>query len=120
MMRSMNERILDNEARYRLLRLLAETPNLSQRELARELDVSLGKLNYCLKALLDVGYVKARNFKNSEMKQAYLYKLTPEGIAAKAAATVRFLGLKQREFERLAEEIAVLRREADNYRQVKR
>ena len=116
----MTEHILDNETRYRLLRLLAENPGLSQRELARELDVSLGKLNYCLKALLDVGYVKARNFKNSENKQAYLYKLTPEGLAAKAAATVRFLARKQREFEQLAEEIATLRQEADSHRQVSR
>lgn len=81
----MIERTLDDEARYRLLRLLADNPKLSQRELARELGISLGKVNYCLKALLDRGYVKAVNFKNSRNKRAYLYQLTPAVLPPKAA-----------------------------------
>lgn len=108
----MIEQVLDDEARYRLLRLLADNPELSQRELARELGTSLGKANYCLKALLDRGYVKAVNFKNSRNKRGYLYQLTPTGIAAKAAATRRFLILKEAEYERLHVEIELLRKNA--------
>ena len=108
----MVEHPLDNESRYRLLRLLSDKPDMSQRDLAREMGVSVGKVNYCLKALLDKGYVKAGNFKNSDSKQAYLYKLTPSGMAAMAKATVRFLTRKQAEFDELALEIEQLRREA--------
>jgi len=106
----MIERTLDNEARYRLLGLLADKPELSQRELARELGVSLGKANYCLNALLYRGYVKAVNFKNSRNKRGYLYQLTPAGITAKAAATRRFLIRKEAEYERLHAEIESLRK----------
>src|SRR5699024_5184388 len=102
---------LDNETRFTLLRRLEQNPGASQRELARELGISLGKTNYCLKALLDKGYIKASNFKNSHNKRRYLYKLTPAGIAAKSRATGRFLVRKQAEYERLAEEIDQLQRE---------
>jgi len=108
----MIERTLDDEARYRLLDLLAGNPELSQRELARELGISLGKVNYCLNALLDHGYVKAVNFKNSRNKRAYLYHLTTAGIVAKAAATRRFLIRKEAEYERLHAEIESLRKRA--------
>jgi len=107
----MTERILDNETRYTLLRRLEANPSASQRELARELGISLGKVNYCLKALLDKGYIKATNFKNNKNKRGYLYQLTPAGIAAKSRATTRFLARKQAEYERLAAEIEDLRRE---------
>lgn len=110
----MPERTLDDETRYTLMRRLERNPGLSQRELASELGISLGKTNYCLKALLDKGYIKATNFRNSHNKRAYLYQLTPVGIAAKSRATTRFLARKQAEYERLAEEIEELRREADN------
>src|SRR5699024_115367 len=112
--RSMTEHTLDNETRYQLLRRLADDPELSQRELAKEFGISVGKINYCLKALLDKGYIKASNFKNSRQKSAYLYKLTPKGVAAKSRATTRFLARKQAEYERLAAEIEELRREAEN------
>ena len=79
------------ESHYRLLRLLDSSPNLSQRELARELGVSLGKVNYCVNALIEKGWVKARNFRNSNNKLAYAYLLTPRGIEQKAAITVYFL-----------------------------
>ena len=82
------------EAHYRLLRLLDASPNLSQRELARELGVSLGKVNYCVNALIEKGWVKARNFRNSNNKLAYAYLLTPRGIEQKAAITVQFLHRK--------------------------
>ncbi|MDN5935180.1 MAG: MarR family EPS-associated transcriptional regulator [Nitrosospira sp.] len=109
----MSERTLDNETRFRLLRRLADDPALSQRELAGELGVSLGKVNYCLKALLDKGYIKAENFRNSQNKRAYLYQLTPAGIAAKTRATTRFLARKQAEYQRLAGEIGQLQREME-------
>lgn len=107
----MAEHILNDEARYTILRHLADDPNVSQRELAAALGISLGKVNYCLNALLDKGFVKAVNFKNSQHKSAYLYLLTPAGIAAKAQATARFLARKEAEYERLAAEIQALRRE---------
>src|SRR5699024_10785945 len=109
----MPERTLDDETRYTLLRRLEATPGASQRELAKELGIGLGKTNYCLKALLDKGYIKASNFKNSKSKRAYLYKLTPAGIAAKSRAIKRFLKHKQAEYVRLAGEIEQLQREAE-------
>lgn len=112
----MVERTLDDEARYTLLRRLAGNPHSSQRELATDLAMSLGKVNYCLKALLDKGYIKAGNFKNSHNKRAYLYQLTPAGLAAKSRATTRFLARKQAEYEQLAAEIEELRREEANTR----
>src|SRR5699024_2711285 len=108
----MTERILNDETRYRILRRLADNPGLSQRELAKEFGISVGKVNYCLKALLDKGYIKATNFKNSKNKRAYLYKLTPAGIAAKSRATQRFLARKRNEYAQLAAEIEALQREA--------
>jgi len=107
----MSEHILDDESHVRLLDLLTDNPALSQRQLAGELGISLGKVNYCLNALLDRGYVKAVNFKNSNNKRGYLYQLTPTGITAKARAAKRFLASKQIEYERLAQEIGSLRRE---------
>lgn len=107
----MNERLIDEGTRYRLLSLLADNPSLSQRDIARELNVSVGKVNYCLRALLAKGYVKAVNFKNSRNKRAYMYQLTPSGIAAKAGAAKRFLHRKLAEYERLQREIEELRRE---------
>jgi len=107
------------EAHYRLLRLLDSSPNLSQRELARELGVSLGKVNYCVNALIEKGWVKARNFRNSNNKLAYAYLLTPRGIEQKAAITVYFLRRKMAEFESLKKEIARLRREVDRLPQAK-
>src|SRR5699024_6792560 len=112
--RSMTERILNDETRYRILRLLADNPGLSQRQLAKEFGISVVKVNYCLKAILDKGYIKATNFKNSRNKSAYLYQLTPTGITAKSRATKRFLTRKQGEYERLAVEIEQLRREAQS------
>lgn len=111
MMRSMVERTLNDETLYRVLRLLASNPGLSQRELARELDVSLGKINYSLKALAGVGYIKVKIFRDSDNKKAYLYKLTSKGVMEKTKAGARFLEGKQAEFERLAEEIFELRGE---------
>ena len=102
---------LSDEARYLLLKYLDEHPHASQRELARELHMSLGKANYCLKALIDRGLVKARNFKNSNNKSAYAYILTAKGIEEKVNVTYGFLRRKMKEYDLLKEEIARLTEE---------
>ena len=102
---------MDPETHYRLLRLLESQPHLSQRELARELGVSLGKVNYCLRALIEKGWVKAGNFRRNPDKQSYAYLLTPKGMRKKAQITVKFLQRKLEEYDRLEAEIAELRQE---------
>jgi MarR family transcriptional regulator, temperature-dependent positive regulator of motility len=99
------------DTHLRLLRLLETRPGLSQRDLARELGTSLGKVNYCLKALIDKGLVKVRNFKNSRKKLAYAYLLTPRGINSKATIANQFLKRKMAEYETLKLEIERLQRE---------
>ena len=79
---------MDQETHYKLLSYLDNHPDVTQRELAEQLGVSLGKVNYCLKALMGRGLIKARNFKNSDNKRAYLYVLTPDGIENKAKITI--------------------------------
>ncbi len=101
------------ELDVRTLCLLEAQPKLNQRALALKLGVSLGKANYCLRALLDKGLLKAQNFKNNKNKLAYAYVLTPAGIAARAALTAEFLQIKLREFESLSEEIAALKAQVD-------
>ena len=100
-----------NDAHYKLMRLIESSPHLTQRELARELGVSLGKVNYCVNALIEKGWVKARNFRRSDHKLAYAYLLTPRGVEQKAAIAFRFLKRKVAEYESLKREIAALRRE---------
>lgn len=100
------------ETDLRALQVLAHQPKLNQRELASELGVSLGKVNYCLKMLLAKGFLKAQNFKNSKNKLAYAYVLTPAGIAARAELTTEFLQVKLVEYERLSTEIASLKAQA--------
>lgn len=104
--------MLTDEYRSKILRLLEEKPEISQREIARELGVSLGRVNFCLQALVEKGLVKADNFKNSNNKKAYMYFLTRKGIVEKARATTRFLDRKVAEYEALQREIEMLRREA--------
>ena len=105
---------IDKEIHFRLLRHLAENPQVSQRELAEYLGVSLGKTNYCLGALIEKGLVKSRNFKNNANKRAYLYLLTPKGVREKAQISVRFLQRKIEEHEVLRAEIEELRNELKN------
>jgi EPS-associated MarR family transcriptional regulator len=93
------------------MRLLDERPQLSQREVASSLGMSVGKANYCLRALIEKGFVKAENYRNNGNKLAYLYLLTPSGFAAKAELTRRFLSGKMKEYEALRLEIEQLRRE---------
>ncbi len=101
--------VINERDSFRLLNLLEANPELNQRDLAMELGVSLGKVNYCLRALVAKGLVKASNFKNSKNKSAYFYLLTPKGIEARAVMTVRFLESKVAEHEVLVAEIEKLR-----------
>ena len=103
--------MLTDEIRLRILRELENDPGLSQRDLAKTLGVSLGKTNFCLRALVEKGLVKVENFRKSGNKLAYAYQLTPRGISDKAKMTRRFLQIKQREFDSLRSEIAALKRE---------
>ena len=100
-----------NETHLKVLRHLENNPNVTQRQLAEELGISLGKTNYCMKALISKGMIKAKNFKNSANKRAYLYILTPKGIEAKARISVKFLQRKIKEYEALKIEIAQLKSE---------
>lgn len=103
---------LHQDTHLKVLRLLQANPQMKQRELARALGVSLGKTNFCLKALLDKGLLKMDNFQSSRRKLAYAYLLMPAGIAAKASLTNRFLVRKRDEYDALRIEIELLRTEA--------
>jgi len=91
---------------YKLMKLINERPEISQRELAAELGLSLGKINYCLKAFVSRGLVKVNNFHRSDNKRAYAYLLTPQGIEEKARVTVRFFKRVETEYEALKQEVA--------------
>ena len=104
--------MLTDETRYRILKTLQADPQASQRRIADELGISLGRVNYCLNALINKGLVKVNNFRNSENKRAYLYLLTPRGIDERARLTARFLRVKLDEYEILKRELEELEREA--------
>jgi len=95
----------DNTDQFELLRKIQKNPNFSQRELANELGVSLGKLNYCLKALKNKGLIKIQNFAKNPNKLNYIYVITPKGIAEKAKLTINFMKRKMQEYEDLKEEL---------------
>ncbi len=110
--------MLTDEYRYRILKLLESDPEMSQRRLARELGISLGRVNYCLQALIEKGLVKVERFRNSNDKKAYLYALTPSGIEAKAKITIKFLKVKMNEYQALRKEVVELRREAASLKKI--
>mgnify|MGYP002632291779 FL=1 len=101
----------NQELEYRALKILEQQPDLTQRRLAEQLGVSLGKTHYLVRSLIDVGWVKLDNFQRSDNKWGYAYLLTPMGIIEKAAITARFLVRKQREYTQLQDEIAQLQEE---------
>lgn len=105
---------MNDETHYRLLKLIEANPELNQRELANAMGVSLGKINYCLRAVIERGWIKAKNFTKSKNKRAYAYYLTPKGADEKAKVTARFLKLKVAEYETLKEEIERLKREMES------
>ena len=102
--------MLTDEIRLRILRELENDPGLSQRDLAKALGVSLGRTNYCLRALVEKGLVKVENFRKSGNKLAYAYQLTPRGISDKARITRKYLRIKMREHKALQSEIEELER----------
>lgn len=104
---------VQDESHFELLRLLDGQQQLSQREVASSLGMSIGKVNYCLKALIEKGLVKAENYRNSSNKLAYLYLLTPAGMTAKAEMTRQFLARKMKEYDALRLEIDRLRKESE-------
>ena len=100
------------EIPYRLLKILESDPNQTQRQMAREMGLSLGKFNYCLKELVKKGFVKVERFTSSENKAAYMYILTPpHGIEEKSRITVSFLQRKMKEFEEIKQQIEELKKE---------
>jgi EPS-associated MarR family transcriptional regulator len=100
---------IDLDVHFRVLHLLEEEPELTQRELAQKLGISLGGVNYCIKALIDIGHIKAGNFSKNPNKSMYLYLLTPKGIAEKTNLTAGFLKRKMAEYHALKKEIGQLR-----------
>ena len=102
------------DTHFRVMRVLQDNPNITQRELAEQLGISLGGLNYCLNALMDKGFVKMGNFQKSKNKFKYVYLLTPQGIAERVMLTSRFLQRKMEEYEALKVEIEALQAEAAN------
>lgn len=104
---------MDDATAYKILKLVHADPNISQRVLAEELGISVGKANYCLKALMEKGFIKARNFYKSTNKRGYVYLLTSRGFTEKAQVTFRFLHHKMREYEALETEIEQIRSEAE-------
>ena len=100
-----------HETQLKVLRKIEVNPEITQRELAQQLGVSLGKVNYCLKALIDRGWVKVNNFRSSNNKVAYAYLLTPSGFEEKARITMRFLKQRLREYEDIKLEIKELQDE---------
>ncbi len=107
---------LQEDTYFRMMRILQENPDLTQRELAEKLGISVGGLNYCLKALMEKGLVKMKNFANSKNKFGYVYVLTPTGLSEKAAITHRFLQRKMDEYQVLKAEIEALRSEVHKER----
>ena len=100
---------IDPDVHFRVLHLLEDEPELTQRELAQKLGISLGGVNYCLKALIEIGHIKAGNFSKNPDKSVYLYLLTPQGIAEKAKLTADFLNRKMVEYRTLKKEIEMVR-----------
>lgn len=101
---------MDTDEEYlKLLRKINEDPEISQRNLSSELDISLGKINYCLKALKTKGLIKIKNFKKNKDKIGYLYYLTPKGIAEKTNITIKFMKLKMKEYDELKKELSSMK-----------
>ena len=98
----------NQQSKYQLLKSLEKDANLTQRQLSEELGISLGKVNYCLKSLIQRGFVKINNFKNSNHKLQYSYLLTPKGIEEKTKLTIEFLKVKTEEYEVLKKEVEKL------------
>ena len=100
-----------SDTEYTVLKILNDNPKITQRQLAKEMGLSLGKTNYVIHALIDKGWVKFSNFKRSDNKSGYMYLLTPKGIVDKSVLAQNFLRRKSEEYNRLKEEIEILKNE---------
>ncbi len=103
--------LVTDELQHKLFKTIAEHPQINQRELSQHLGISLGKANYCLKGLIEKGWVKAQNFKNNKKKLSYAYLLTPSGIEQKATVTIRYLKRKMEEYDQLKQAVEELKKE---------
>lgn len=111
--------ILSDENSYKILKLIANKSDFNQRQLAKKLGISLGKVNYCLKALIEMGWVMSSNFKSNQNKKTYTYLLTPKGVEEKARVTQRFFKYKQLEYASLQQELKALSCEIVQLKQTK-
>ena len=100
-----------SDTEYIILKILKDNPKMTQRQLSKELGLSLGRTNYVIHALIDKGWMKLSNFKRSDNKLGYLYLLTPEGVTEKSILAQNFLSRKLKEYNRLKEEIEILKSE---------
>ena len=100
-----------SDTEYIILKILKDNPKMTQRQLSKELGLSLGRTNYVIHALIDKGWMKLSNFKRSDNKLGYLYLLTPEGVTEKSILAQNFLSRKLKEYNRLKEEIETLKSE---------
>jgi len=103
--------IYEQEIRYRLLKILAEEPKLGQREMAKRMGISLGKVNFCVSELAAKGWIKITRLKNARKKIPYIYMLTPKGLEEKGELTVRFLKRKVSEYEEIKVQISEIYQE---------
>ena len=113
-------KVNNKDIRLDLLRKLEENPNYTQRELSKEMGVSLGKVNYCMKKLIEKGLVKLSNFSHNADKVSYIYLLTPKGIENKTKLTIEFLKIKIKEYEILQEEIDILKKDVNQLKESKK
>ena len=112
--KSKDKIIIDPDIHYLILSYLEENPNITQRDLSQKLGISLGSINYCIKALILIGHIKIKNFNASPNKMNYLYLLTPSGVNAKISLTLEFLNRKVKEYEQLKIEINKIKSKLNN------
>jgi EPS-associated MarR family transcriptional regulator len=105
--------VSNKQSQYQILKSLEKDPDYTQRQLSKDLDISLGNVNYCLKNLVEKSFVKIDNFRKSKNKTQYSYLLTPKGIEEKAKLTIEFIKIKTQEYNRLKNEIKDLKSEAN-------
>jgi len=111
----MNQTTSDNQIRLKLLNLLKINPDMSQRQMMKEMNISLGKINYCISKLAEKGMIKVERFKDSNKKHAYAYKLTPHGIEELAKLTLSFLRQKIKEHDEIKQEIKLLSKQLTDF-----
>lgn len=102
---------MTDELQHKIFKILEQNPSINQRDLSHSLGISLGKVNYCVKSLIEKGWVKVTNFRNNRNKLSYAYLLTPSGLEQKATVTVRYLRRKMQEYDELKQAVEELKKE---------